>query len=791
MMRPAPTSFTTRLAYAVVAVLALAGMHELWSYRVDASLRFARSGLQALALDVEGTAHLAVAQVRLLATAARGELAQPPAAAADASLPRFAAGVGGRTFSARGQPAESSPRAASYLVGGYAPGEIPSAVGAEMAAALRLNPLMADVASNTAAAAWVYYTSAARFTNLYPFEAPGMAEAIPWSDEFLTHPLFANSTREANPARHIRWHDAYRDQAGKGLLTSVVAPVYDHREHFRGIIGLDFTVDSLAALLQGPGVDLGTPLIVNLSGQVLAHPSATRSSDAAIKRLGELLPAALAGDEALLLGTAPVAELSRDGYRVFSAALAEAPWRVLLVVDSRALGWRTLAGMHTEFAGLALLVLLLGLMERRRRTADEYHTFKAAVEASTASILITDTAGTIEYVNPAFTHNTGYPAAEAIGRNPRMLKSGLIPAELYRELWSSLLSGRNWQGELLNRRKDGELIWEKTIISTIAGPAGEPSRFVAVKDDITEGKRAEARLRESEMRFRDLVNTIDGIVWEADASTLAFTFISDKAERLLGFPSEDWKRPGFWLERLHPDDRDWAPAFCAASTARMQDHDFEYRFIHRDGQTVWLRDLVTVVVDGGQPRLLRGVMIDISVSKRMEAELRFAASTDALTGLPNRRSFFEHLQAEHARVQRFESEIAAVLMLDLDHFKHVNDNFGHAAGDAVLQHFAGLLEAAVRKIDHIGRLGGEEFAVILPGSDLAAARSFAERLRERVAASPLKHGDGVIGVTVSIGISRFRASDASADAALIRADQALYEIKQAGRNRVKVAEEPV
>ena len=103
-------------------------------------------------------------------------------------------------------------------------------------------------------------------------------------------------------------------------------------------------------------------------------------------------------------------------------------------------------------------------------------------------------------------------------------------------------------------------------------------------------EQANAAIKASEQRFRDIVNTTDGIVWEADASTFQFTFISQKAERLLGFPTDDWLQPGFWVEHLHPDDQGWAPAYCVACTVRLEPHDFKYRFIARDGRTVWHRD---------------------------------------------------------------------------------------------------------------------------------------------------------------------------------------------------------
>jgi len=132
----------------------------------------------------------------------------------------------------------------------------------------------------------------------------------------------------------------------------------------------------------------------------------------------------------------------------------------------------------------------------------------------------------------------------------------------------------------------------------------------------------EAALKRSQQRFRDIADTTEGIVWEADATTFTFTFVSRKAESLLGFPLGEWLRPGFWVEHLHPEDASWAPEFCASCTGRLEPHDFEYRFVAKDGRTVWLRDIVTLVAEDEKPKWLRGIMVDISKSKQMEAGLR-------------------------------------------------------------------------------------------------------------------------------------------------------------------------
>ncbi len=131
----------------------------------------------------------------------------------------------------------------------------------------------------------------------------------------------------------------------------------------------------------------------------------------------------------------------------------------------------------------------------------------------------------------------------------------------------------------------------------------------------------ETRVRERTAELRDLVNSVDGIVWEADATTFRFSFVSDQAERVLGYPVERWLSvPTFWKDHLHPEDREWAVPFCKSAVGEKRDHDFEYRMIAADGRVVWLRDLVTVVREDDRPARLRGVMVDVTERKRAEEE---------------------------------------------------------------------------------------------------------------------------------------------------------------------------
>ena len=216
-------------------------------------------------------------------------------------------------------------------------------------------------------------------------------------------------------------------------------------------------------------------------------------------------------------------------------------------------------------------------------------------------------------------------------------------------------------------------------------------------------------------------------------------------------------------------------------------YECESSFVRLDGAA--RQNELSLLLMPGHADSLDFIMVsslDITERKRMHAELLQLATTDFLTGLPNRRHFMAALENEHARLQRELASCASVLMLDIDHFKRVNDEHGHAVGDSVLRHLGTLMCQALRKVDVPGRVGGEEFAILLPGTDLAAAAVFAERLRRRVADSALSIDGGmVIGMTVSIGMAALAGTDAHCDAALARADDALYRAKRGGRNRIE------
>jgi len=276
------------------------------------------------------------------------------------------------------------------------------------------------------------------------------------------------------------------------------------------------------------------------------------------------------------------------------------------------------------------------------------------------SVVITSRDGTIEWVNPAFTALSGFTREEAVGRNPSIQRSGLHDAAFYGEMWDTILSGRTWEGELTNVRKDGSCYVEDLTITPVRDEAGQIVHFVAVKRDVTERRRHEEAI--------------------------------------------------------------------------------------------------------------------VHLSRH-----------DPLTDLANRRVVEENLVRLLARAER--GIPSALLLVDLDNFKEVNDRAGHAAGDEVLKTFARRFQEAVRPGDLVGRVGGDEFVVLLEGAGPEEARTVAERVREKVGTMPQLDGYDGPAVGASVGVALV-AGHRSAGEVIETADAALYDAKAAGKGRVEVRTQP-
>lgn len=296
-------------------------------------------------------------------------------------------------------------------------------------------------------------------------------------------------------------------------------------------------------------------------------------------------------------------------------------------------------------------------------------------------------------------------------------------------------------------------------------------------------------LAESERSKALLIANLPGIAYRCRYDPdWTMEFLSQGCDQLTGYPVEDLlgNRHLSWNDLIVPEDREmvwsiWEQARESQAAPRM-----EYRIRRADGQVRWVFEQGDFVRNArGDIEALEGLIIDITDRKMAEAELYRQSTLDHVTGLYNRRYLMERLQqllAEHRR----EPRPFALAILDLDHFKLVNDAYGHQAGDKVLAAFSRLLQSCCRPYDLVGRYGGEEFMAIILNRDTAAATQVMERLRVQVADTPFAVNGEAARITVSVGVASSREldSDGGLEALIRLADQRLYAAKEQGRNRV-------
>ncbi len=542
---------------------------------------------------------------------------------------------------------------------------------------------------------------------------------------------------------------------------------------------------------------------------------------------------------------------------------------------------------------------------------EKLRTLFVAIEQSPTSIVITDLSANLQYVNPQFTRVTGYTAEEALGANPRVLQSGLTPKEVYRDMWATITAGKAWSGELINKRKNGEIYWEEAHISPVLNDKNEITQYVGVKFDITERKQSEKLLAESNSLLMAVINTAPiRIFWK------------DQNLRYLGCNSAFAKDAGL----MHPEDLigkdDYQLAWAAqAELYRADDRAVMASGIGKlsydepqeteNGHLIWLRTskvplkdqnnesigvlgvyeditdyklnetnlriaaiafeaqegIIVTDVDniilrvnkaftsitgyspedavGQTPKLLASgrqgkefyelmwkglnsigswegeiwnrrkngeiypehltitavkdatgtvtnyvaTLTDITMSKAASEEIRNLAFYDPLTQLPNRRLLLDRLRQALVASTR-SSQNGALLFLDLDHFKTLNDTLGHDVGDLLLQQVASRLTNCVREGDTVARLGGDEFVVLLEdlSEQAVEAASQTKDVAEKIIASlnqPYQLSTHSHHSTSSIGATLFNGHELVTDELLKQADIAMYQAKSEGRNTLR------
>ncbi|MGH3127589.1 MAG: PAS domain S-box protein, partial [Gaiellaceae bacterium] len=326
------------------------------------------------------------------------------------------------------------------------------------------------------------------------------------------------------------------------------------------------------------------------------------------------------------------------------------------------------------------------------------------------------------------------------------------------------------------RARDGRVLWLEDVSTHVEPPEGNAPLRQGFALDITERKRADDAVRLAETRYRTLVEHLPLAVYidriDESSSNL---YTSPQIEPMLGYSVAEWTAdPALFVECLHADDRERVLAAHERTHTTGEPLHLEYRLHARDGHVVWVHDEARIIGDpqSGDP-VLQGYLLDITARREAEEQLRHQAFHDPLTGLANRALFTDRVQ--HALVVR--SEDAAVLFLDIDDFKAVNDGLGHLAGDALLRAVGVRLRASLSQTHTVARMGGDEFAILVEGTSAAdAALDAAERITTAIQA-PFDVDGREVFVTASVGI----AVGGDADELLRCSDVAMYGAKASGK----------
>jgi len=341
------------------------------------------------------------------------------------------------------------------------------------------------------------------------------------------------------------------------------------------------------------------------------------------------------------------------------------------------------------------------------------------------------------------------------------------------------------QLETLMVDRNGGQIEVSLTMCPVRNAAGKVVASSIIARDISRRRRDREALQQSEEKYRWLVANLPDVVWVAD-ETGQPVFASSNCEELSGYTHEEVCQPEFWMNRIHPEDRPRVAAACRALFEEGRPIDTQYRLLRKDGQWVWLHSRGENVHERDGKRCWNGLLSNINERKRMEQKLAHQATHDLLTGLPNRAVCEDRLRQALARARR-QRAMAALLYLDLDRFKRINDTLGHLAGDTLIRLAAERLAGCLRESETLSRSGGDRFMLIL--SDVGApedARHVAERILQALSLPFSVNGHEVF-LGASIGIALYPQDGAELPALQRAAENALYAAKRQGKQRIQLS----
>lgn len=474
---------------------------------------------------------------------------------------------------------------------------------------------------------------------------------------------------------------------------------------------------------------------------------------------------------------------------------------------------------HNAVAGIEGVVYDIS---DHKKIQSRLSTLEKAVEQTADHVMITDKEGMIQYVNLAFEITTGYTACDVIGQTPRILQSGKQGKGYYQKLWETLLSGETFYGQTVNKKKNGELFVADQTISPVI-TAGKISHFVSVWKNITEKVRIEESLKTEKKKLEEIIG-FDEKICAIRKSERLMDFVVSKAIRILearkcSIMFVDSERQELYLkaatgfddhmqERIKIKDslaakviEDGQPVLVKSVSPQhhpvweeaFRAYSFMIAPIKRDGNIV---GVITVAdkcnadnaigsFDATDLKMLCDIAREVAVALenvRFYKQLQFLTVTDPLTNIYNFRHFSSGLDQEIKRLKRIPGDLA-LMMIDVDDFKSYNDQFGHVAGDVLLKQLVKIIAGNLREMDMLCRYAGDEFAVILPGTQKSGGLILAERIRRSIANGRFKKS-----MSVSIGLVQYKPSMTRHELT-VKADRALYRAKKEGKDKVCLADQ--
>ncbi|MFP4137253.1 MAG: PAS domain-containing protein [Halomonas sp.] len=461
-------------------------------------------------------------------------------------------------------------------------------------------------------------------------------------------------------------------------------------------------------------------------------------------------------------------------------------WQTMLVPVEDA------AGHVIELAGIARDVT--SLREAERKSRNDFEELDQLLQAS--PVVIYECLPTPEliptYISPSVERLFGYARDDLLNHPVWLAMIHPDDADDSLNKVDALLAGDGpVQLNYRLRHREGHYLQVQSEKRLVCDSDGRPVKVVGAILDVTGSYRLSQRLEK-------LGQQLPGFIYQYQLTRDGkgfFPYASSSSLEIYGVSPEELARSDeAAFCTIHADDQPGVKASIEASAETLSRWHCEYRVMHPRGHELWVEGnaMPERLKDGSM--MWHGYIADVSERKRLQFELeasearfRRLATVDVLTGAPNRRHFMHCLEAELARVQR-HGVSTCLVMFDVDHFKRINDTFGHSAGDDVLKALVVTGRETIRAPDVLGRMGGEEFAILLPDTPLENAVTLAERFRQVIADLQVGASDTHIRLTVSLGVAALRVDDSS-DSALERADRALYAAKTSGRDRVCLADD--